>query len=58
MIHEQPKPDINPIIIEANGVLGLLRTLDVHKASGPDGIPVYLLKETCIEIAPSLTFIF
>ena len=57
-IHEQPKPDINPILVEFNGVLELLKTLDVHKASGPDGIPAHLLKEASGEIAPSLTFIF
>ena len=45
MIHEQWKPDINPILVETNGVLELLRTLDVHKACGPDGIPAHLLKE-------------
>ena len=58
MIHEQSKPDINPILVETNGVLELLRALDVHKACGPDGIPANLLKETCEEIAPSLSFIF
>ena len=57
MIHEQSKPDINPILVETNGVLELLRTLDVHKVCGPDGIPTNLLKETCEEIAPSLSFI-
>ena len=58
MMHEQSKPDINPILVETNGVLELFRTLDVHKACGPDGIPANLLKETCEEIAPSLSFIF
>ena len=33
----------------------MLRTLDAHKASRPDGMPAHLLKETCEEIAPSLT---
>ena len=58
MMHDEPKPNINPIVVETNGVLELLRTIDIHKASGPDGIPAHLLKETCEEIAPSLTFIF
>ena len=57
-IHDQPKPDINPIIVEINGVLELLRALDIHKANGPDGIPAHLLKETCAKIAPSITVIF
>ena len=43
MIHEQSKPDINPILVETNGVPELLRTPDVHKACGPDGIPAHLL---------------
>ena len=34
----------------------MLRTLDAHKASGPDGIPLHLLKETCEEITPSLIY--
>jgi len=58
MMHDEPKPDINPIVVETNGALELLRTLDIHKATGPDGILAHLLKETCEEIAPSLTFIF
>ena len=32
--------------------------LDIHKAIGSDGMPAHLLKETCEEIALSLTFIF
>ena len=57
-IHEEMKPDINPILVETNGVLELLQSLNIHKACGPDEIPAHLLKEACKEIAPSLSFIF
>jgi len=52
------RPEINPILVETNGVIELLQSLNVHKACGPDGIPANLLKEACKEIAPSLSFIF
>ena len=51
-------PDISPIAINCDGVAQLLTTLGVHKASGPDHIPLHLLKELSSEIAPSLTMIF
>ena len=35
-----------------------LRTLDVNKATGPDGISPRLLKETAHQIAPSLSTLF
>jgi hypothetical protein len=35
-----------------------LRTLDVNKATGPDGILPRLLKETAHQIAPSLSTLF
>lgn len=39
-------------------VLGTLLKLDTSKATGPDGIPSRILKETAREIAPSLTQLF
>ena len=57
-IHEEMKPDINPIHVETNNVLDLLQSINVHKACGLDEIPTHLLKEACKEIAPSLCFIF
>ena len=36
-------------------VLTYLKQLDINKATGSDGIPVRLLKETADQIAPSLT---
>ena len=35
-----------------------LRTLDVSKANGPDGISARMLKETATSIAPSVTNLF
>ena len=57
-MEEQLIPDIEPLRIDINGVVELLKNLKPYKASGPDEIPVYLLKETSKEIAPALTFIF
>ena len=53
-----PQYNIEPLRIDINGVVELLKTLKLYKASGPDEIPAYLLKETSKEIAPALTFIF
>ena len=35
-----------------------LRTLNVSKANGPDGISARMLKETATSIAPSVTYLF
>ena len=51
-------PDIEPIRIDINGVTELLQKLKPYKATGPDEIPAYLLKETSNEMAPIPTFIF
>ena len=56
-LHVRSAPDINPIIVDTNGVSELLQSLDIHKACGPDGIPAHLLKETREIISPSLAFI-
>ena len=44
--------------MSCNGVSKLLRNLKPHKATGPDGIPARLLKETAIEIAPAVSLLF
>jgi len=36
----------------------VLQELDLHKASGPDGIPSKFLSETSASIAPSLTLVY
>jgi hypothetical protein len=53
-----PHPPVNNITVDCNGVTKLLRNLKPHKASGPDGIPARLLKETAEEIAPAITLLF
>ena len=44
---------INPV-----GVADLLSNIKPFKASGPDDIPAFLLKEIAIQIAPSLAVVF
>jgi hypothetical protein len=51
-------PVLNEISLTPCEVVAALRSLDVSKASGPDGIPARLLKETAEEIAPSLTLFY
>ena len=51
-------PDIDPLQITTNGVTILLKDLKPHKASGPDGIPSCLLKETANTIVPAVTLIY
>ena len=51
-------PTVPDITIHQNGVLKLLRNINVHKATGPDQIPGKLWKELATEISPILTTIF
>ena len=51
-------PPISQIIIDNNGVLKLLKRLDVNKAMGPDGIPNIALKNCADEISQGLCTIF
>ena len=51
-------PTVPDIIVHENGVLKLLRSLNPHKATGPDNVPARLLKETAQEVAPALTVLF
>ena len=46
------------ITLSENEVLNCLRSIDVSKASGPDGIPGRLLKAVAAEITPSLSRVF
>ena len=55
-MNDSPFPQIP--IITVDGVVNLLQHLDPHKATGPDGIPTYFLKELSYEITPFLTLIF
>ena len=49
---------ISPLTITVNGVLKLLRELNPKKASGPDKVPCFLLKELAAELAPVYTHLF
>ena len=51
-------PTIDILNIHIKGVEKLLQKLKVNKASGPDDLPAYILRETATEIAPVLTAIF
>jgi hypothetical protein len=51
-------PEMDPIIIEVNGVEKLLKQLNVNKALGPDEIPTKILKEHANILAPVITIIF
>ena len=51
-------PDIQQIKINKEGVLKLLSTVKINKATGPDLIPGRILKECCEAIAPILTKVF
>ena len=56
---EDPEyPTIDTLSIHIKGVEKLLQKLKVNKASGPDDLPAYILRETATEIAPLLTAIF
>ena len=46
------------ITVDPVGVAKLLTQLNIHKASGPDGLSARVLKECCSEIAPVLAYIF
>ena len=48
-----PHPSMDNIHIHAPGITKLLKNLKPHKASGPDGVPARLLKETAEEICSS-----
>ena len=49
---------MSDIQVTVNGVLKLLAGIDVKKSTGPDELSPRVLKESCEEIAPVLTFIF
>ena len=49
--------DIHPLEFQTKGIVSLLRNIKTKKASGPDGISCWVLKEEAEEIAPFLQFI-
>jgi len=49
---------MDKIKVHCNGVLKLLKNLKVHKATGPNDIPAYILKAAAHELAPILTRLY
>ena len=49
---------MHSITISSAGVPNLLSNIKPFKASGPDDIPAYLLKEIAYQIAPSVMMVF
>ena len=56
--HNQKKNTCQTYVSQTDGILKLPKKLNVNKASGPDVIPVRLLKELSQEIAPFLSIIY
>ena len=57
-LNEHSIPAIEPITINTAGVADLLSNIQPFKASGPDNIPAFLLKEIAFQIAPPLAVVF
>ena len=55
---QSPFRPMNDIIINENGVKKCIERLNEKKASGPDKIPIKVLKQCSTELAPILTSIF
>ena len=49
-------PNLNQIIVTSLGFQKLLESLNLNKASGPDGVPTYILRELSHELASGLHF--
>ena len=53
-----PYPSMEDITITNQGIVKLLKNLNPHKATGPDGVPAKLLKVVAEEIAPAITLLY
>ena len=53
-----PFTPMGEITVDPKGALKLLNNLNIHKASGPDGLSSRVLKECSSEISPMLAFIY
>jgi len=51
-------PSIDIVVIFTEGVNSLLEGLDPCKACGPDNISIRFIKETTVNLAPSLTLLY
>ena len=57
-IRDPQSPAINDLEITTNGVQKLMEDLDPFKASGPDKVPPYILKELADQMAPVYQILF
>ena len=53
-----PYQTMSDIKINCKGVTKLLKNQNIHKATGPDSIPSFILKSATDQLAPILTDIF
>ena len=53
-----PFSPMGEITVDPKGVLKLLNNLNIHKATGPDGLSARVLKECSSEISPMLALIY
>ena len=53
-----PFSPMGEITVDPKGVLKMLNNLNIHKASGPDGLSARVLKECSSEISPMLALIY
>ena len=53
-----PHPSMHDITVNPNGLEKLLKDLKPYKASGPDGIPIYILRATAEELALMLSQLY
>ena len=51
-------PNISDITFSVEGIRQLLSNLDTNKASSPDEIPSFILKQFAVEISPILQVLF
>ena len=58
VVGDDPKPSIAALIVTVPGTIKQLQSLKPHKATGPDEIPPWFLKEHAVKIGPMLTTIY
>jgi hypothetical protein len=55
---QSPHPTMPEIKVNTNGVIKLLKCINLHKATGPDNIPAHFLNNLSEELSPFLSFFF
>ena len=58
LLQANPDPCLSSLIFTTIDIVSVIKGLDANKATGPDDIPVRLLKEMVDVIAPSLCNLF